>query len=105
VAVFHAGLQLPIPPEAGKVTAKILVCNGADDPFIPQEQTDAWKQSMDDAGIDYTYIAYPGVVHSFTSLAADSMGAKFDLPLAYNEEADNKSWEEMKALFEEVFGE
>ena len=105
VAAFHAGLQLPIQPQKGKVTAKILVCNGADDPFIPQEHTDAWKKSMDDAGIDYTYIAYPGVVHSFTSQAADSMGAKFELPFAYNKEADNKSWGEMKKLFEEAFGE
>lgn len=105
VAAFHAGLGLPIQPEEGKVKARILVCNGADDPFIPQEQTDAWKKSMDDAGIAYTYVAYPGAVHSFTSPIADSLGAKFEMPLAYNEDADKKSWEELKSLFKEVFGE
>jgi dienelactone hydrolase len=105
VAAFHAGLGLPIQPEEGKVKARILVCNGADDPFIPQEQTDAWKKSMDDAGIAYTYVAYPGAVHSFTSPIADSLGAKFEMPLAYDEEADKQSWEELKSLFKEVFGE
>ena len=104
VAAFHAGLGLPIQPESGKVTAKVLVCNGADDPFIPQEQTDAWKQSMDDAGVNYTYVAYPGATHSFTSPFADSLGIKFELPLAYDAEADKQSWEEMKSLFENVFG-
>ena len=103
VAAFHAGLGLPIQPEEGKVTAKVLVCNGADDPFIPQEQTDAWKSAMDAANVQYTYIAYPGATHSFTSPFADSLGAKFELPLAYSEEADKQSWEEMQKLFAEVF--
>lgn len=105
VAGFHAGLQLPVQPEAGKVNAAILVCNGADDPFVPQEQTDAWKKSMDDAGVKYTYVGYPGAVHGFTSKGADSLGAKFELPLAYNEEADIKSWDQLKVFLKDAFGE
>jgi len=103
VAAFHAGLQLPVQPEKGKVTAKVLVCNGADDPFIPQEHTDAWIASMDAAEVDYKYVSYPGVVHGFTSKYADELGKEFELPLAYNEEADLESWEELKALLNSVF--
>jgi dienelactone hydrolase len=55
------------------------------------------------AGVDYKYIAYPGAVHSFTSKYADEMGAKFDMPLAYQAEADSASWAEMQALFKSVF--
>ena len=105
VAGFHAGLQLPVQPVAGKVKAAVLVCNGADDPFVPQEQTDAWKKSMDDAGVSYTYVAYPGAVHGFTSKAADSLGAKFQLPLAYNADADMKSWDQLKVFLKDTFGE
>lgn len=100
VAAFHSGLGLPVMPEAGAVKAEILVCNGADDPFVPAEQTEAWKSAMDAAGVNYKYIAYEGAVHAFTSPGADALGQQFDLPLAYQKEADEQSWEEMKALFD-----
>lgn len=103
VAAFHAGLGLPIMPEEGGVKAKVLVCNGADDTFIPEQQITDYKSVMDAAGANYEYIAYEGAVHSFTSKVADEMGEKFGLPLAYNAEADSASWSEMKALFTEVF--
>lgn len=103
VAAFHAGLQLPVQPEQGGIKARILVCNGADDPFISEDQIIAFKESMDGANANYTYISYPGAVHSFTSPFADSLGQQFQLPLAYNEEADKASWEEMQKLFNEVF--
>ncbi len=102
VAAFHSGVTLPIPP-SNKLKAKVLICNGADDTFISKESADAYKILLDSAGADYQYIAYPGVVHSFTSPAADSLGKAFELPLAYNKEADEKSWEEMKKLFASVF--
>lgn len=103
VAAFHAGLQLPIAPEPGTVKAKVLVANGADDPFIPAQSVEDFKAVMDAAGVDYKYIAYPGAVHSFTSKRADEIGAKFDMPLAYQAEADSASWAEMKALFDSTF--
>ena len=86
-----------------KPLAKILVCNGADDGFISPESIEAFKASMDAVEADYEYIAYPGAVHSFTSKEADANGEKFNLPLAYNAEADSASWEEMKELFAGVF--
>jgi len=47
---------------------------------------------MDYLGANYEYISYPGVKHSFTSKEDDTNGEKFKLPLAYNAEADQKSW-------------
>lgn len=102
VAAFHSGVQLPVMP--GKdLKAKVLVCNGAEDPFIAPESVTAFKAAMDSTGIDYQYIAYPGTKHSFTSKAADANGEKFGLPLAYNADADEKSWSSMQELFKEVF--
>ncbi|MEM9721652.1 MAG: dienelactone hydrolase family protein [Bacteroidota bacterium] len=103
VAGFHAGLSLPIPPETDKVKAKILVCNGADDPMISTEQVEAFKTAMTDAGVDYTYISYPETVHSFTNPAATELGEKFEMPAAYNEEADKASWEELQKFFTKIF--
>lgn len=102
VVAFHSGVQLPVMP-GEDLKAKILVCNGADDPFVSPESVTAFKEAMDATGKPYEYIAYPGVMHSFTSKAADANGEKFELPLKYDAEADGKSWESMKSLFAEVF--
>ncbi len=102
VAAFHSGVGLPIAPPATLKT-KILVCNGADDPFVSAESVDAFKASMEAVQADYQYIAYPGAVHSFTSTEADANGEKFGLPLAYHAEADSSSWAEMQALFARTF--
>lgn len=103
VVAFHGGLQLPVMPEKGDVKAKVLICNGAEDPFVAPEHVAAYTAAMDSAQADYQYIAYENAKHSFTSKIADSVGKQFELPLAYNQKADEASWEEMKSLFNEVF--
>ena len=102
VAAFHSGVQLPVMPN-DKLKAKVLVCNGAEDPFINPESVVAFTTAMDSIGADYNYVAYPGVKHSFTSKEADANGEKFGLPLAYDAEADEKSWTSLQELFAEAF--
>ncbi|RZS90429.1 dienelactone hydrolase [Aquimarina brevivitae] len=102
VAAFHSGVELPVMPNE-ELTAKVLVCNGAEDPFVSPESVAAYTKAMDSIQADYKYVAYEEAVHAFTSKDADSLGKKFDLPLAYNKEADQKSWEELKRLLEDVF--
>ena len=103
VAAFHSGVQLPVMPDASTLKAQVLVCNGADDPFISPESVDAFKQAMDQAEAKYKYIAYPGAVHAFTNPGADTLGQKFSLPLAYNQEADEQSWAELEKFLAEIF--
>ena len=103
VASFHGGLGLPVMPEEGSVKGKVLVANGADDSFIPEQQISDYKAAMDAAGADYKFINYEGAVHSFTSKGADSLAQKFGMPIAYNAAADSASWEEMKVLFSSAF--
>ncbi len=102
VAAFHSGVGLPIPPNKD-LKARVLVCNGADDPFISPESITAFTTAMDSIGAKYEYISYPGVKHSFTSKEADANGEKFQLPLAYDAEADQKSWESLQQMLTEVF--
>ena len=102
-ASFHGSLQPIVPPEEGVIKAFLLVCNGADDPFTTEKQIETFKAEMDSAKVQYEFINYPGAVHGFTNPGADSMGKKFNMPLAYNEKADKESWQEMKNLFKQVF--
>ena len=103
VAAFHSGVQLPVMPTS-ELKARVLVCNGGDDPFLAPGTVEAFKKAMDSVGASYEYIAYPGVKHSFTSKEADANGEKFGLPLAYDAEADEKSWNSLQALLKEVYG-
>ncbi len=96
---FHGSLATEHPAEKGKVKAKILVCNGADDKFISPESITAIKAEMKAAGVDFRFFNYPGAIHAFTNPAATELGKKFDMAIAYNKNADTKSWEEMKKLF------
>jgi dienelactone hydrolase len=103
VASFHGSLDTANPATPGKVKAKVLVLNGADDPFVTPEQIAAFKQEMEAAGVDYRFVNYPGARHSFTNPEADAFGKKFNLPLAYDQEADRKSWQAMQDFFAGIF--
>jgi dienelactone hydrolase len=100
---FHGTLPTDSVKDPGNVKAKFLVCGGAEDPFVPKEVVDKFRKAMDDANTDYKFISYPGAVHAFTNPAADSLGKKFNIPIAYNKEADEKSWIAMQQFFEEIF--
>lgn len=102
VAAFHSGVSLPIMPNEN-LRAKVLVCNGADDPFIAPDAIETFKAKMDSINADYKYIAYEGAKHSFTSKEANANGKKFNLPLEYNEKADKESWAELQKLFDRAF--
>jgi dienelactone hydrolase len=103
VASFHGSLPTAHPAQPGQVKAKVLVLNGADDPFTKPEQITAFKQEMHDAGVDLRFINYPGAKHSFTNPQADTFGQRFNLPLQYNEQADRQSWAEMQRFFKRIF--
>ena len=104
VAAFHAGVAPAAgSAEAGKVKAKVLVLNGADDPFIKPDSVEAFKREMDAAKVDYRYIDYPGAVHAFTNPQATAKGKQFGLPLAYHPEADERSKAEAAKFLRSVF--
>jgi dienelactone hydrolase len=104
VAAFHAGLGAAGPAAAsGKVKSKVLVLNGAADPFIKPDSIEAFKKEMEAAKVAYVYISYPGAVHAFTNPEATEKGKQFNLPLAYDAKADQQAKAEAAAFFSNVF--
>ncbi|MCZ2085838.1 MAG: dienelactone hydrolase family protein [Flavobacteriales bacterium] len=101
VVSFHGNLMTGLKPKNNAV--KILVCNGAADTYVPAEEIAAFKKQMDSAKIDYKFIDYPNALHSFTNPEATAMGKKFNMKVAYNKEADVKSWNDMKTFLAEIF--
>lgn len=102
IVSFHGGLAV-VPAEEGKTTAKVLVCHGGADKFISDEELKKFKENMDAAKVDYTFISYPDATHAFSNPDATENGKKFGIPIAYNMAADKKSWEDMKAFFKKLF--
>jgi dienelactone hydrolase len=99
VVGFHSGLTTDRPQDAANITAPVLVCIGADDPFIPADQRLAFEEEMRGAGVDWRLNLYGGAVHSFTNPEADGSNPA----LKYDRRADERSWRAMLDLFSEVF--
>ena len=102
VVSFHGGLDSPKPADGAKIKAKLLICHGADDPFVPAKGIEAMKKEFNAAKVDWQMNYYSGAVHSFTQPMA---GADNSKGAAYNEEADKRSWTAMRAFFDEIFAE
>jgi len=101
VASFHGSLPVPDPETIKGMTAKLLICHGAADGFTPPEKLAEFVKALNDAGVDWEMDMYGGAVHSFTVKGAEDRG----IPgLAYNAEADARSWARMQAFFAEIFG-
>ena len=102
VVSFHGGLE-GVPARKDLLKAKILVCHGAADSFVPQSQVDAFRKSLDSIGATYTFKAYPDATHAFTNPEATRKGEQFKMPIKYNAAADSASWNDMKAFFATIF--
>jgi dienelactone hydrolase len=101
VVSFHGALPVPDEDQAKAIKAKILICHGAADAFIPEATIQKVRAALEAAKADYQMIYYGEAVHSFTVPGADKKGIK---GIGYNAEADHRSWQHMQMLFAEVFG-
>ena len=100
VVSVHGGLDTPYPEDAKQIKGSILVLHGAADRFVTQDQVAAFDQEMTQAGVNHRIIQYDGAVHSFTVREA---GNDPSTGMAYNAEADAKSWQEMTAFLKSLF--
>jgi len=95
---FHGGLGGLVAPQKGNKT-KVLVCHGLADKFITLEEVNTFRKNMDDSKIQYSFLEYADATHAFTNPDATANGQKFGIPIAYNEVADNKSWQDFLVFF------
>ena len=103
VASFHAPLNLRPPNPPAKVSAKVLVCNGGEDPLVRPGQVDAFKKDMAAAEADLRFINYPDSFQGFTNPGSTALGEKFSFSLLYDPKADRASWSELEAFLTELF--
>jgi dienelactone hydrolase len=97
VVSFHGGLRNNRPDDAHNIKGKVLVCHGAIDPLVPQVQLTAFEEQMSKTNVDWQVHEYGGAMHAFTNPGAEGEG------LAYHPLADQRSWNAMLALFQEIF--
>lgn len=102
VVSFHGMLKPAVQAKPGEVKASVMVAHGAEDSFVPAEDVEAFKKEMTDAGVDLTFHTYEGAKHSFTNPEADEAAKKFEIPVAYDKAADEKSWQDMQQFFARV---
>jgi dienelactone hydrolase len=103
VVSFHGGL-IGAPANKSLLKAKILVCHGAADKFVTQDDVNKFKHDMDSIGADYSFKSYANATHAFTNPNATATGKKFDMPIEYNAEADKASWNDMRDFLTRIFG-
>lgn len=99
VVSFHGGLTSVKPEDAKNIKAKVLVLHGAIDPFVPLKEVEQFQKELNDAKVDYQFVAYSGAVHSFTEKHA---GNDISKGAAYNEAADKRSFVAAKIFLEAV---
>jgi dienelactone hydrolase len=100
VAAFHAGLPPVTPEKAKNVKGSILLAQGGADANIPEAKNREFEKALKDAGVKIDLEMYPGATHSYTVPGIEKRVPQFK----YDEAADKKSWEQMKALFKQALG-
>lgn len=100
VVTFHGALPTPTEEDAKHIKAKILICQGAADTFIPESQVLPFRAALEKANVDWEMSYYAQAQHSFTNPGVDAR----NLPgMKYNKHADERSWRQMQELFKEAF--
>ena len=96
IVPFHGGYGGKPAGDAGNIKAKVLVLHGADDGF---DGIVGLNAELKEAGVDYEIDLYGHAVHAFTNPAA---GDDPKRGVAYDAQADERSWQRMKDFLWEV---
>jgi len=100
VVGFHPGVSLGPLGNPEDISAKVLICVGDRDPHVPKKDYDRYLEEMTAAGVDHQMLLFGGVQHCFTHPGADQIS---DAPgMRYDARADRRSWNAMRALFDEA---
>ena len=99
VVSFHGGLGKDASRTTDPIETKVLVCHGADDPYVPNDEILSFQKEMRDSKADWQMIYYANAVHSFTNPESGTDNSK---GAAYNEKAAKRSFEHFKLFLNEV---
>ncbi len=102
VVSFHGALATQTRATAGSVKARVLVEHGAADSMVSADDVAALSAEMVKAGADYQLVSLPGAKHGFTNPGADKFQEQ-GVDVAYNQGADERSWQDMQRFLNETF--
>jgi dienelactone hydrolase len=98
-AVSVHGIFPPSGLAPAPINAKVLVLHGWDDPMAPPKDVLALSQELTAAKADWQLHAYGHTMHAFTAVGAYAP----ERGIAYNENADGRSWASTLSFFKEIF--
>jgi dienelactone hydrolase len=100
VVSFHGGLDSPNPDDGKNIKTRVVVLQGADDPFVKPSDIAAFQDEMRKHHVDWEMTVYGGAVHGFTDTTA---GTDPKAGMAYNKDADERSFEVFSDLIRDLF--
>ena len=99
-AVLFGSFMSPPADRAAHVEAKILVLQGAADPYLDMEDFAAFIESMNKSGVDWHMVLFGGAKHGFSNPDAARYKMK---EIGYNETADRLSWNKLNQFLADLF--
>jgi dienelactone hydrolase len=100
VITFSGILDTKMPARRNQIRPRLLILTGELDSRAPRESREAFTREMTDAGAKFEMVIYPGAQHAFTQPYARDANLQ---GIAYDGDADRKSWAAMLKLLEETY--
>lgn len=91
-ASFHGNLQTEHPAQVGMVKADVLICHGADDSMVSLDGVNNIRHELEQAQISHKILVLEHAKHGFTNPKSDERAKNTGVDLAYNAEAEYKSF-------------
>jgi dienelactone hydrolase len=93
-------LQAKTVPIAKNIKGSLLILNGYEDPFVPQDDIITIQKELNDAKVDWQMNTYGHTTHAFTISGKDDKEHGF----AYHPVNSQRAWWSMIHFFSECFG-
>ena len=98
-ASFHGLFSSPGNTGDNKISAKVLVMHGWDDPMATPDQVLSLADELSTMEADWQIHAYGNTMHAFTNPAADDR----KMGTVYDADADRRSWQSLQLFLAEIF--
>ena len=98
-AILFGSFSSPPADLSKRVKAKILVLQGAADPYLDAVELTDYIEAMGKTGLDWQMVLFGGAKHGFS----DPNAAQYKMKeFAYNEAADRQSWSQVTLFLKDL---
>jgi len=99
IASFHGLFMKPGNTDENKISAKVLVMHGWDDPMATPDQVLGLTEELNGMGADWQIHAYGNTTHAFTNPSANDP----EFGTVYSPVAEARSWQNLQLFLAELF--